>query len=223
MKQERNLPAVPHGLVAANSPAVSPLSIPNSPAQPLFRSPLSIPNSPAQPLFQTPTPSPYSFSVASTRLATRPPEHLFNLLLRSLAVLLSFVAAISLAAPSSRRGKGTEIFYYHTELLYSFVVYVLTFFYSAFQLFKGVCDIGYRGILISDKTSDYTSFIFDQLAAYLVISSSSVAAIAIQHMRTNAPLWKASRIAVGMSFPTFVVIAISALLSGYKLCKRIIW
>lgn len=38
----------------------------------------------------------------------------------------------------------------------------MAFVYSAFQLFKGVCDISYRGILISDKISDYLSFILDQ-------------------------------------------------------------
>ena len=46
---------------------------------------------------------------------------------------------------------------------YSFVASVLAFLYSAYQLFKGVCNIAHRGFLISDMASDYSSFILDQV------------------------------------------------------------
>ncbi|KAJ6714448.1 CASP-LIKE PROTEIN 4A4 [Salix viminalis] len=65
----------------------------------------------------------------------------------------------------------------HSELLFCFVASVLVFVYSAFQLFKGIYDVAQRGILISDKFSDYMSFILDQVAGYLLISSSSVAVL----------------------------------------------
>ncbi|CAK9170459.1 unnamed protein product [Ilex paraguariensis] len=60
--------------------------------------------SPAQP--SLPTPSPFSFSVASTRWSSRPSIHLSNLLLRSLTLLFSFVSALSLAAPSPNKNEG---------------------------------------------------------------------------------------------------------------------
>lgn len=46
---------------------------------------------------------------------------------------------------------------------YCLTVTILALVYSAFQLFKGICDIAHRGILISDQISDYTSFILDQV------------------------------------------------------------
>ncbi|XP_016450203.1 CASP-like protein 4A4 [Nicotiana tabacum] len=185
-------------------------------------SPSSTPRSPAtQP--PLPTPSPYSFSVASTRLSSRPSIHTYDLTLRSLSLLFSFISALSLAAPEGTKRKTISRFYDHPELTYCFTVTILLFIYSAFQLFKRVCDIAYRGVLISDMTSDYLSFIFDQLAGYLLVSSSSVTIPVIQQMNSQSSLWKAAVVAVCMSFSAFMVIAVSALLSGYKLCKRIIW
>lgn len=50
-----------------------------------------------------PTPSPFSFSDAPARLSTRPPIYLSNLILRFLALVFSFVSALSLAASSSKK------------------------------------------------------------------------------------------------------------------------
>ncbi|XP_059276119.1 CASP-like protein 4A4 isoform X1 [Lycium ferocissimum] len=188
------------------------------------------PSSPSTPNSQAtqpplPTPSPYSFSVASTRLRSRPSIYAYDLTLRSLALLFSFISALSLAAPSPSRTKRGAIsrFYDNPQLTYCFTVSLLAFIYSAFQLFKRVCDIAYRGVLISDMTSDYLSFILDQLAGYLLVSSSSVTIPVIQQMDSRTSLWKPAIVAVCMSFTAFVFLAVSALLSGYKLCKRIIW
>ncbi|PKI65319.1 hypothetical protein CRG98_014283 [Punica granatum] len=161
---------------------------------------------------QLPTPSPFSFSVASTRWSSRPPIHLSGLYLRFLALVLSFVSALSLANPPKSKGQGGSSFDKCPELMYCFVVSIVAFVYSAFQLFKGVCDISYRGIVISDK-----------MVAYLLTSSSSVGILAIQQAERNSPLWKAAIISVSMSFAIFVVVATCALFSGYKLCKRISW
>ncbi|XP_027774828.1 CASP-like protein 4A4 isoform X2 [Solanum pennellii] len=203
MKEEGNVMVTAQTIISGASP--SPTLTPHSPA--------------TQP--PLPTPSPYSFSVASTRLRSRPSIYAYDLALRSLALLFSFISALSLAVPSPTRTKRGTIskFCDNPQLTVS----VLAFIYSAFQLFKRVCDIAYRGVLISDKTSDYLSFILDQLTGYLLVSSSSVTIPVIQEMDSQASLWKAAILAVCMSFTAFMVLAVSALLSGYKLCKRIIW
>ncbi|KAK9276469.1 hypothetical protein L1049_006002 [Liquidambar formosana] len=179
--------------------------------------------SPAQ--LQPTTPSPFSFSVASTRWSSRHSIDISSLLLRFLSLLFSFVSALSLAAPSPSKKKGEEStsFSKHPELMYCFIVTIIAFLYSAFQLFKGVCDIAHRGILISDKLSDYISFILDQLVGYLLISSSSVTVLAIQQIEQTTSLRKPAIVSMSMSFATYLVIALCALFSGYKLCKRIIW
>ncbi|XP_073141703.1 CASP-like protein 4A4 [Henckelia pumila] len=175
---------------------------------------------------QLPTPSPYSFSVASIRWSSRPPIQVVNLVLRFLALVLAFGSALSLVAISPRNSKlknQSFRFCSHPELLYCFSVNVLSFLYAAYQLFKCICDIAHRGIFISDMVSDYISFIFDQLAGYLLISSSSVAVPAIQQMENGNSLKNAAVVSISMSFASFLIIAANALLSGYKFCKRIIW
>ncbi|PPE01852.1 hypothetical protein GOBAR_AA38582 [Gossypium barbadense] len=183
-------------------------------------SPVSVANSHTQHPF--PTPSPFSFSGATTRRTCTPSIHHLNLFLRFLQLLFSFISALTLATPPANNngGQRSPSFTEYPELTYGFIVAILAFLYAAFQLFKGISDIAHRGILISDKTSDYLSF----LTGYLVVSSASVAIPIIrQQVGQSTPLWKGTIVSTSMSFATFLVIAISALLSGYKLCKRIVW
>ncbi|KAF8380292.1 hypothetical protein HHK36_027774 [Tetracentron sinense] len=170
---------------------------------------------------QLPTPSPFTHSVASTGWSTRPSIHLSNLFLRSLALLFSITSVLSLGAPSTQHGETP--FSGYPELRYCFIVTILASLYSAFQLFKGICDISHRGLLISDMTSDYISFVLDQLVGYLLISSSSVTVLGLEKIELGTSLWKAAIVTLCMSFAAFVAIVACTLLSGYKLCKRIIW
>ncbi|XVE57841.1 hypothetical protein DITRI_Ditri04bG0122600 [Diplodiscus trichospermus] len=125
---------------------------------------------------QFPTPSPFSFSGTSTRWSSRPLIQHSHLFLRFLVLIFSFISALTLAAPSGKKkDQRSHSFTGQPELIYCFIVAILNFLYAAFQLFKGICDIAHRGILISDMTSDYLGFIIDQLVGYLLISSASVA------------------------------------------------
>ncbi|KAK1586389.1 hypothetical protein Q3G72_002104 [Acer saccharum] len=166
------------------------------------------------------TPSPFSFSVASTSWSSRPSIHLSNIFLRFLALVFSFVSALSLATVSpNKKTKFTD----YPEFMYCFVVSILSFIYSCFQLFKGICDFAHTGILISDRISDITSFILDKLVGYVLISSSSMAIPVIRHAQLTGSLRRAAIISTTISFVTFLILATCTILSGYKLCKRIIW
>ncbi|KAK6274777.1 hypothetical protein POUND7_004486 [Theobroma cacao] len=195
-------------------------------------SPVAAANSQTQHPF--PTPSPFSFSATSSRWSSRPSIDHTTLFLRFLLLLFSFISALSLAAPSTKKkDQRSPSFTEYPELIYCFIVAILAFLYAAFQLFKGICDIAHRGILISDKTSDYLSFVLDQASAlpsttlslvgYLLISSSSVAIPIIRQVEKSTPVRKGTITSTSMSFATFLVIAICALFSGYKLCKRTVW
>ncbi|XP_007040155.2 PREDICTED: CASP-like protein 4A4 isoform X1 [Theobroma cacao] len=185
-------------------------------------SPVAAANSQTQHPF--PTPSPFSFSVTSSRWSSRPSIDHTTLFLRFLLLLFSFISALSLAAPSTKKkDQRSPSFTEYPELIYCFIVAILAFLYAAFQLFKGICDIAHRGILISDKSSDYLSFVLDQLVGYLLISSSSVAIPIIRQVEKSTPVRKGTITSTSMSFATFLVIAICALFSGYKLCKRTVW
>ncbi|KAK8478744.1 hypothetical protein V6N11_066278 [Hibiscus sabdariffa] len=181
-----------------------------------------------------PTPSPFSFSVASTRWSSRSSVHHSNLLLRFLVLIFSFISALTLATPASTKKKHqpSPSFTEYPELIYCFIAASTAFLYTAFQLFKGICDIAHRGILISEMASDYLSFVLDQASAissnqslvgYLLVSSTSVAMPIIGQVERGTPLRKGTIVSTSMAFATFLVMAICAVLSGYKLCKRIGW
>ncbi|MBA0854203.1 hypothetical protein Goshw_027461, partial [Gossypium schwendimanii] len=183
-------------------------------------SPVSVANSHTQHPF--PTPSPFSFSGATTRRTYTPSIHHLNLFLRFLQLLFSFISALTLATPPANNNGGqlSPSFTEYPELTYGFIVAILAFLYAAFQLFKGISDIAHGGILISDKTSDYFSFVFDQASALSILDTTIP--IIRQQVGQSTPLWKGAIVSTSMSFATFLVLAISALLSGYKLCKRIV-
>ncbi|XP_024994703.1 CASP-like protein 4A4 [Cynara cardunculus var. scolymus] len=191
----------------------------------------------SSPAMVVPTPSPFSFSVASTRWSSsRPSIRMSGLFCRAMVLVFSFASSLALAATMSNNNhhedkpndghEDERSFQEYPEFVYSFVVTTLVFVYSAYQLFKGVTDIAYRGIFISDRTSDYVSFVLDQLAGYLLLSCSSVTALAIHHEEVeakNTSMMKAAMVCVCMSFVAFFITAASAILSGYKLSKRIMW
>ncbi|KAG7552800.1 Casparian strip membrane protein domain [Arabidopsis thaliana x Arabidopsis arenosa] len=180
---------------------------------------------------QTPSLFAYSITPPTSRFSSRRASvHVIGLVLRFITLVLCFVSALSLAVnvhrPSRRHlTQNSSSFASYPELLYCFGVAVTGFVYTCLQTFKGVCDITHRGILISEPLSDYISFIFDQAICYLLVSSSSVAIAWIQHINEDAikTLRNNSIISVSMSFSAFLVLTLSGLLSGYKLCKRFMW
>ncbi|KAI3501240.1 hypothetical protein L1887_29104 [Cichorium endivia] len=191
------------------------------------------------PAMGVPTPSPFSYSVASSRWSSsRPSIHIFSLFLRAIVLVFSFASSLALATTMSDNNqpevaattsdndqlKDKQGFQDYTELIYSFVVTTLVLVYSAYQLFKGICDISCRGFLISDKLSDYISFVLDQLAVYLLVSSSSVTTVTIsRQLQGNTSLTKAAIVSFSMSVTALFTTAVCAILSGYKLSKRIMW
>ncbi|KAI3944957.1 hypothetical protein MKW92_051054 [Papaver armeniacum] len=116
---------------------------------------------------------------------------------------------------------------------YCFIVSILASIHSAYQLFKGVCDIAYiystfylrqdiRLLQLHSRSGEGNSN-FLQLVAYLLISSSSILILTIHRIMPTTPVWKYAVVSTSMPCITFVIIAISTLQSGYKLCKRLIW
>ncbi|CAA7018289.1 unnamed protein product [Microthlaspi erraticum] len=179
-----------------------------------------------------PTPSLFAYSVTPSGFSSRRESvHVPGLVLRFITLVLCFVSALSLAVnvnrPSLRhhRTQSSSSFASYPELLYCFGVAVTGFVYTSLQTFKGVCDITHKGVLISEPLSDYISFILDQVICYLLVSSSSVAIAWIQHINEDGiiTLRNNSIVSVSMSFSAFLVLTLSTLLSGYKLCKRFMW
>ncbi|KAK1297451.1 CASP-like protein [Acorus calamus] len=178
-------------------------------------------NSPSQP--PQFTPSPFANSLASTGGDSRHTAlRVSDLLLRSSAFTLSFLAALTLAAPKSHISKKQYPFEHYSEFRYFFSVVVISSMYSVIQLLKSICDIAFKGRFLKEKVSDHATFILDQLVAYLLISSSSVS-VPTARKSKGTTLYTVAIVSLCMSFVAFLAVGASALLSGFKLCKRIIW
>ncbi|URE36277.1 hypothetical protein MUK42_29729 [Musa troglodytarum] len=181
--------------------------------------------------FTATTPSPYvnsptAAAAAAAHWISRPSLlRRLNLLLRFLGFALSFASSLSLALPSPQKASGRQRsfgFQHHPEFRYCIGATIVASFYSALQLSKGIWDIAFKGFPVSGKVSDYITFFFDQVVAYLLMSSSSVCLLATQ-LETPSRFRAAAIVSTTASFAAFLAVAASAVLAGYTLCKRIIW
>ncbi|CAL9203001.1 unnamed protein product [Musa hybrid cultivar] len=175
----------------------------------------------------TTTPSPYVNSSTSAAHWISRPSLLsqLNLLLRLLGFVLSFASSLSLALPSPQKASGSQRpfnFQHHPEFRYCIVATIIASLYCALQLFKGIWNIAFKGFIVPEKVSDYITFFWDQVVAYLLMSSSSVCLLATQ-LNTPSRFRAAAIVSTTASFAAFLAVAASALLAGYRLCKRIIW
>ncbi|XP_035836370.1 CASP-like protein 4A4 [Helianthus annuus] len=127
---------------------------------------------------------------------------------------------------------------------YNVIITTDVFIYSLYQLFKGIFDIANKGILISDKRSiNSKNYILlylpvlssrilklkhilkNQLAGYLLVSCSAVTTVMINQvlLSGNTSLKRAATASICMSVAAFLTTAVCAILSGYKLSKRVMW
>ncbi|CAN6445741.1 unnamed protein product [Victoria cruziana] len=68
---------------------------------------------------------------------------------------------------------------------YCVCIAITSSIYSALQLFKGICDFA-SGVpqLVFEKVSNYTTFMLDQVIAYLLMSSSSTILVSFDNKIT---------------------------------------
>ncbi|MFS7934286.1 hypothetical protein Hanom_Chr05g00389761 [Helianthus anomalus] len=78
----------------------------------------------------------------------------------------------------------------------------------------------YHHVYIKIKT-----YIKNQLAGYLLVSCSAVTAVLINQepLSGNTSLKRAATASVCLSVAAFLTTAVCAILSGYKLSKRVMW
>ncbi|XP_058087443.1 CASP-like protein 4A4 [Magnolia sinica] len=107
-----------------------------------------------------PTPSPFT-NTSGSWSSSHPIFLLYsNLVLRFFSFLFSAVSAISLTTPLFHKH---PFFGDYDELRYCFGVAILATLYSFSLLFKGLHDIAFKGLLISDNLCDSITFVFDQV------------------------------------------------------------
>ncbi|CAL9002914.1 unnamed protein product [Prunus brigantina] len=148
-----------------------------------------------------------------------------SLALRGLSTVFSFLAFIVMA--SNKQGyledlDYSEDFNKYEEYSYVLAIAILSMLYSGVQAARHVHQLSTGREVFQRRTSALADFIGDQIMAYLLISSSSSAipmTNRLRHVQIDV-FTDSSAAAISMAFLAFVALALSALISGYKLSSQ---
>ncbi|CAB4284869.1 unnamed protein product [Prunus armeniaca] len=142
-----------------------------------------------------------------------------SLALRGLSTVFSFLAFIIMA--SNKQGYS-EDFNKYEEYSYVLAIAILSMLYSGVQAARHVHQLFTGREVFQRRTSALADFIGDQIMAYLLLSSSS-SAMPITNRKREIQIdlfTDSSAAAISMAFLAFVALALSALISGYKLSSQ---
>ncbi|XP_052176289.1 CASP-like protein 4B1 [Diospyros lotus] len=141
------------------------------------------------------------------------------LALRGLALLFSLLAFIIMA--SNRHGEGRD-FDDYDEYRYVLAIAILSTLYTAGQTFRQIYELSAGTQLFPRRNLAFVDFFGDQITAYLLVSAASSAVPLTNRFRKGADdrFTDSSAAAVSMEFLAFFALALSALISGYKLSTQ---
>ncbi|CAL0304400.1 unnamed protein product [Lupinus luteus] len=135
-----------------------------------------------------------------------------SLAFRGAALVFSLISFIVMA--SNKHGDWRQ-FYHYEEYRYLVGIAILSTLYTALQVFVQVTG----KLFVKPRTGSIIEFVGDQVMAYFLISSASSAIPITNRMREGADniFTDTSSAAISMSLFAFLCVAVSALISGYKL------
>ncbi|XP_027349342.1 CASP-like protein 4B1 [Abrus precatorius] len=139
--------------------------------------------------------------------------------LRGIALLFSLISFIVTA--SNKHGDWREFDKYE-EYRYLLAIAILSSLYTGAQAFRQLQEFSTGKQLLQPRMAAMIDFFGDQIIAYLLISSASAAIPMTNRMREGADniFTDSSAAAISMSIFAFFCLAVSALISGYKLSTQ---
>ncbi|CAI9768405.1 unnamed protein product [Fraxinus pennsylvanica] len=139
--------------------------------------------------------------------------------LRGFGLLFSLLAFIIMA--SNKHGDWKEFDKYE-EYRYVLAIAILSSLYTGLQILRQVQELSTGREMISPKNMLVVDFFGDQIVAYLLISAASSAVPLTNRMREGADniFTDSSASAISMEFFAFILLALSAMISGYKLSNQ---
>ncbi|XP_078179041.1 CASP-like protein 4B4 [Carex rostrata] len=142
-----------------------------------------------------------------------------TLLLRAATWLFSVISFMVMA--SNKHGDWMEFGNYE-EYRYIVAIGVLAFLYSMAQVVRHVHCLSGGHDLIPVRYGGIVDFAGDQVTAYLLMSSLSAAIPITNRMREGVDnmFTDSSSASISLAFFAFVALALSSLISGFKLCKQ---
>ncbi|XP_062210951.1 CASP-like protein 4B1 [Phragmites australis] len=141
------------------------------------------------------------------------------LALHAAAAVFAFVALVLVA--SNQHGDWMEFGRYQ-EYMYLLAIAALAFAYSLAQALRHAYRMRGGVDPISAPSARFLDFVGDQVVAYLLMSALSAAVPITNRMRSAVinNFTDATAAAISMAFFAFVALALSAVVSGYKLSKQ---
>ncbi|KAJ1695390.1 hypothetical protein LUZ63_012088 [Rhynchospora breviuscula] len=142
-----------------------------------------------------------------------------TLLLRAAAWLFSVISFLVMAA--NKHGDWKE-FENYEEYRYIVSIGVLSFLYSMAQVIRHVHRLSGGTDPIPARFGVILDFSGDQVTAYLLMSALSAAIPITNRMREGVDnvFTDSSAASISMAFFAFIALALSSLISGFKLCKQ---
>ncbi|KAJ4772891.1 CASP-like protein [Rhynchospora pubera] len=142
-----------------------------------------------------------------------------TLLLRAAAWLFSVISFLVMAA--NKHGDWKE-FENYEEYRYIVGIGVLSFLYSMAQVIRHVHRLSGGTDPIPTRFGAILDFAGDQVTAYLLMSALSAAIPITNRMREGVDnvFTDSSAASISMAFFAFIALALSSLISGFKLCKQ---
>lgn len=142
-----------------------------------------------------------------------------SLALRGLALLFSLLSFI--ITVSNKHGDWKNFTKYE-EYRYLLAIAILSTLYAGGQALRQVNELSTGKHLFRPRTASMVDFFGDQIMAYLLISATSAAIPLTNRMREGADniFTDSSASAISMAFFAFVALALSAVISGYKLSNQ---
>ncbi|XP_059668095.1 CASP-like protein 4B1 [Cornus florida] len=142
-----------------------------------------------------------------------------SLALRGLGLIFSLLAFIIMA--TNQHGDWKDFDKYE-EYRYVLAIAILSSLYTGAQSFRQIHELWTAKESFSRRNMALVDFFGDQIVAYLLISAASSAVPMTNRMRegTDNIFTDSSAAAISMEFLAFLVLAVSAIISGYKLSNR---
>lgn len=138
---------------------------------------------------------------------------------RVFGFVFSLLAFVIMA--SNQHGDWKDFDKYE-EYRYVLAIAILSTLYTGLQAFRQIRELSTGRELFTLRNSAMLDFIGDQIIAYLLISAASSAVPLTNRMREGSDniFTDSSASAISMEFFAFFSLALSALISGYKLSNQ---
>ncbi|KAJ3669428.1 hypothetical protein LUZ60_011378 [Juncus effusus] len=144
-----------------------------------------------------------------------------SLLLRFIVWIFSLLSLIIMS--SNKHGDGKNFDQYE-EYKYCLAVSILAVLYTTVQMAVKIYQSRKHESILPRNTSIIVDFAGDQVVAYLLISGMSAATPLTDYFRKGSDnlFTDSSAASISMAFFAFLAMAMSALISGYKLSQEIL-